>query len=499
MASTLLGSSSGRGRVGATGTTTTEPAGDVRVAVVAPLQQPSPFGVSWAEVLEHAGQRLGWSEPSIRLTLYDSAQLPAGDAAASAALQAALAGSQAALALGIEDPAEAAALAPLLAGAPTAVALGSAAALERATRLGRRVPAARSADSSNPLAAMLAKVFPDKQAKLDAQVLHIIDDLYRRTTSDDFVFIFQVLANSYITEVPAVSMTFKQKDAGLESLQCMVTKCGGQIFRCVTDTSCKAALDCLQTCEFNDQVCSYRCITSYESPLLEDFSLCIIQKHNCFGLTAGIPMVPDPAPLATWRGQPMTHELAEDLFIGWLQDPSSGLQQLRGGEERLFSWKVFAGKNAAYDFFPCQFQLFYRGKGKGGMWYDPTFQVKTLDGRTVWRRRHYRVKRAAKPGTFRFSVLDNGVTSNEFWRILDCAEDLEWCVFYYSGAASRAGLSYSGAILASKEGQWPTSQEAQQRIEASLQAAGIKPWELSSVDNSNCADAPLDPSLMALA
>lgn len=42
-------------------------------------------------------------------------------------------------------------------------------------------------------------------------------------------------------------------------------------------------------------------------------------------------------------------------------------------------------------------------------------------------------------------------------------------------------------------------QEAQQRIEASLQAAGIKPWELSSVDNSNCADAPLDPSLMALA
>lgn len=29
----------------------------------------------------------------------------------------------------------------------------------------------------------------------------------------------QVLANSYITEVPAVSMTFKQKDAGLDSLQ----------------------------------------------------------------------------------------------------------------------------------------------------------------------------------------------------------------------------------------------------------------------------------------
>lgn len=55
-------------------------------------------------------------------------------------------------------------------------------------------------------------------------------------------------------------------------------------------------------------------------------------------------------------------------------------------------------------------------------------------------------------------VLDNGVTSNEFWRILDCEEGLDWCVFYYSGAASRAGLSYSGAILASKSGEWPKSQ-----------------------------------------
>ncbi len=36
--------------------------------------------------------------------------------------------------------------------------------------------------------------------------------------------------------------------------------------------------------------------------------------------------------------------------------------------------------------------------------YDPVFQVKTIDGRTVWRRRHYRVKRDRVPGTFRFSV-----------------------------------------------------------------------------------------------
>lgn len=66
----------------------------------------------------------------------------------------------------------------------------------------------------------------------------------------------------------------------------------------------------------------------------------------------------------------------------------------------------------------------------------------------VWRRRRYRVRRGSTPGTFYFSVLDNGVTSNEYWRILDCDEALSWCLFYYSGAASTAGLSYSGAVLA---------------------------------------------------
>jgi hypothetical protein len=63
-------------------------------------------------------------------------------------------------------------------------------------------------------------------------------------------------------------------------------------------------------------------------------------------------------------------------------------------------------------------------------------------GVQVWRRRRYRVRRGATPGTFHFSVLDNGVTSNEYWRILDCADDLSFCLFYYSGAASAAGLSY---------------------------------------------------------
>ena len=42
--------------------------------------------------------------------------------------------------------------------------------------------------------------------------------------------------------------------------------------------------------------------------------------------------------------------------------------------------------------------------------------MRKFDGEMVWRRRHYRVRRAEQPGTFFFSVLDNGVISSEFWR-----------------------------------------------------------------------------------
>ena len=65
------------------------------------------------------------------------------------------------------------------------------------------------------------------------------------------------------------------------------------------------------------QVCSYRCIVSHESQLLEDFSLCVLQKHNCMGKSAEIPALPDPPPMAAFRGEALTHELAEKP-VHWL-------------------------------------------------------------------------------------------------------------------------------------------------------------------------------------
>lgn len=66
------------------------------------------------------------------------------------------------------------------------------------------------------------------------------------------------------------------------------------------------------------QVCSYRCIASHETPQFEAFSLCILQKHNCLGLSVQIPSRPSPSPMTSFRGEPLSHASAEQLFIGWL-------------------------------------------------------------------------------------------------------------------------------------------------------------------------------------
>lgn len=84
-------------------------------------------------------------------------------------------------------------------------------------------------------------------------------------------------------------------------------------------------------------MCSYRVLASYESPLLEDFSKCILQRNNCLRNSAEIPMTPDPPPLAAFRGAPLTHDAAEDIFVGHLAQQAA--------PREAFSWRVACGKN----------------------------------------------------------------------------------------------------------------------------------------------------------
>ncbi|KAH7520741.1 hypothetical protein FEM48_Zijuj08G0177500 [Ziziphus jujuba var. spinosa] len=313
-----------------------------------------------------------------------------------------------------------------------------------------------------------------KSSNQSVEVVQTVSEAWERHNSDDIRFCLLVIINAYIKPVPILK---NLRAKGFSTVNCMVKNCGTQILDCLLDPNCRKALQCLNKCSPVDQVCNYRCIASYESPNLEAFSLCVLQKNNCLELDAKIPDKPYVPPMVKFRGMDLRHEVAEDIFVGWLGDLN-------------WSWRVVAGQNPAYDQFPCQYQLFYRGKAKGSFWYEPVFQVKTLEGNMVWRRRKYRVKRGKVPGTFNFSVLDNGVVSNEFWTIVDAPDDLSWALFHYSGAARVAGQSYTGAVLVSPDGQYPIDAE-KRRLVSALESCGIKEWELYTVDNCSCQDPPL--------
>lgn len=440
----------------------------------------SPFeGETWEEVMRHMSRRINWIDPGFELLVFTDTELSSTteteisteSAQISSTNDVLTAVGEADILLAVEIQSEASVetVGRLMSQKKTSVYFGTNQELLAKCRLGDLAIGQLSVTERT--AANLG-IWPKGSESF--KVLKLITESWSRENPDDVWFSILVLVNAYVTEVPMLQ-NLRAKD--FSSLQCMVTNCRSQIFECLTDPECRKALDCLTSCGPTDQVCSYRCIVSYESPLLEAFSLCILQKHNCLNLNAEIRTRPEVEPLVSFRGEPLTHELAEDIFIGWL-----------GTKE--YSWRVVAGQNAAYDQFPCQYQIFYRGKGKGVMWYDPVFTVKTLDGKSIWRRRHYRVKRSELPGTFWFSVLDNGVTSKEFWTIVDVAEDFSWALFYYSGAAAAAGQSYTGAVLLSNDGIWP-SEDKQLQLEAALERCGIKVWELYRVDNSDCRNPPL--------
>ena len=174
-------------------------------------------------------------------------------------------------------------------------------------------------------------------------------------------------------------------------------------------------------------------------------------------------------------------------MVGHLDDELA----LKESKRTDISWRVCGGANVSYDQFPSQNQIFYETVNKKDMWYDPVFRVETIDGRNVWAKRHYRVRDGPAVGTFYFSVLDNGVTSNEFWTLVDVADDLSYIIFHYSGAATAVGQQYIGGLLCTADGTLPSESE-RGAIYDKLRSCGIQPWELFVVDNDENSAGYID-------
>ena len=308
---------------------------DVRIAVVAPLQEISPLGPNWGTVLPHIAERLTWSDSGLQMRIVDANNIENKET---------FVGVNAVVALGIKNEALAQKILSTASDIGTFTALGSVDTLTNAARIAG-VPidtkdSSKLSGISGIIASIQAFFLPSaRTAQRQSYAFATMRELYSRHTSDDLLFSFLVLVNEAERPVGAVSNSTKRTDAGIDELKCMVSNCGTEMFNCFTDSTCRTALDCMNECAFNDQVCTYRCIASYESSALEAFSLCIIQKHNCLGLTAEIPAYPNPPPMTSFQGETLTHELAEGLFVGWLEKAKTAVKH-RGDNLDPFSWRV---------------------------------------------------------------------------------------------------------------------------------------------------------------
>jgi len=305
-----------------------------------------------------------------------------------------------------------------------------------------------------------------------------VRDLWHRRTAEEAVYAVLVLIDSAVA--PLEAMQAQKPVPTFETVARAVDRCQDEFRGCFTSPRCMQSLACLSSCGLADQSCSYRCIVSYQSDAFTQFSLCALQKQNLLNSQIQRPTTPAASPLERFRGRPLTADVADDILVGHF-DPGAG---------QLHSWLVAAGSNPAYEQFALQYQLWYRGSAKGSFWYHPTFLVEALDGRKIWRSRDYRVRRArGLPGVWEFSVVDNGIISEERWHLLGAADDLSWLVLFYIGAARRAGLAYRGCLVLTKDGRLPEGTAEVAGVEAAVARAGMQLWELEATSNP-----PVDPS-----
>lgn len=462
----------------------------------------------------HEGLRMTWFETGLALVVVVAHGGAAHDDPAAAAFDAAVADADVLVAV---DPADGSPVArwlgrPSVAAVPTVAVLGApvAAAAAAAARVAR-APAFPATPWARAAAAL-----PFTRTAAAVRAHAVATAMWGRGHGDDVLTALLVLVDAGGTRLATVD-AFRGR--GPATLICMLRHCREATLACVTDPDCKAGLDCLAAVPPGDQVAAYRCIVSHESAAFEAFSLCVLTRHRCLGVDAAVPTMPAPAPQAEWRGAPLTAEAGTAVFVGWLDASAGAVDGGAGGGAAVdsgagggaaveggalvaplpWSWRVAAGLSPAFDQFPNQIQLFQRVGT--AFWYDPVFQVDTLAGARVWRRRHYRVRPVAGPtgpAVYHFSVLDNGVVSQEVWRILDAPDDLAYAVFVYVGAAAASGQAYVGAVLCTPDGGPPPARHAD-RLAAALARVPIEPWELFYVRNAPMGAAELDGAPLELA
>lgn len=202
----------------------------VAEGAASPLQ-----GEPWEAVMAHMAQRLLWTDPTFVMDLARTTDLDAPLPTPPGIV----------VVVGVHDSVVVKQVVARFSGVPTLVALDCGAEVEAVVRLGGSFQNQRSA-----LAALLARL-PWGPERSRRQLAATIGTAWGRHRADDVLFGLLLLIDAFVRPVPQLA-GLRAQDLG--ALQRMATKCGPQIWACLTDESCKQALDCLNACPPNDQV-----------------------------------------------------------------------------------------------------------------------------------------------------------------------------------------------------------------------------------------------------
>ncbi len=185
-------------------------------------------------------------------------------------------------------------------------------------------------DEANP--SIFATLAPWSDEASGKRLAEQMNDLFKKQTSDEFALALMLFFNRFSGDnVPwvqhSIDVTWEKGIVqNAKEIFAMITKCGPCIAKCLSDDNCSQCIKALDKIDTRDQVTSYRTIVSFESELLRDFSLCILQKNNIFECKAEIPTLPKVKPLSTFRGRDVTTETARGIIIGHLADTKESLE-----------------------------------------------------------------------------------------------------------------------------------------------------------------------------
>ena len=143
------------------------------------------------------------------------------------------------------------------------------------------------------------------------------------------------------------------------------------------------------------------------------------------------------------------------------------------------SWRPVLGQNPAYDYFPCQYNTWYRDPRGNRGWYDPVFKVITLMVEKCGVNVIIACCWAMCPAVFSWAPKTTESASGNSGASLMQTMPWRGAVFHYAGAAKSVGQSYTGSLLVTKDGLVPTCRSGQaERIRKAFEKAQVAPFEL---------------------